>query len=48
VTDFTAELIAANTWLASPENDCEPQWLRDLMIATRDWVMDVREIVENR
>jgi hypothetical protein len=45
---LTVSLIEANEWLVSPENDNAPMWLRDLVIATRDWVLDVRKVVESR
>ncbi len=38
------DILMCNEWLAAPENDKAPKWLRDLMIATIDWVQDIRDM----
>jgi hypothetical protein len=44
----TACVLECNEWLLAPESETSPQWLRDLVIATRDWVEDIREINATR
>jgi hypothetical protein len=37
-------IVECNEWLVAPENEKAPKFLRDLMIATRGWVEECREI----